>query len=89
MLLISALLDDAKFGVFVAGEEDQVFFFEVFNHLSALLMLDHFFCGLSFLNVTWSSWWILRSLFFGGSWLVDVFGLWIGEEIGVLGDLGA
>ena len=44
--------------------------------LSTLLMLDHFFRGTSCLMVAWSLLWILHSL--------DVFGLRVGEEVGVL-----
>ena len=44
--------------------------------LSTLLMLVHFFRGTSCLMVAWSFLWILHSL--------DVFGLRVGEEIGVL-----
>ena len=93
MLLVSALLGDEKSGAFVAGEADQVFFFEVFYHFLVsiadvrpfLLWLKYSKCDMEFIVDSWE----LVFQLICGSWLVDVVRLWIGEGKGVLGVLGA
>jgi len=92
-LCVSALLDDAEFGAFVAGKADEVFLLEFSNRLSVcvadvgpLFPLGLWFCerGMEFLMDFPE----LEFKLICGIRFADVLGLWIGRKVGMLEVLG-